>query len=637
MSGAGANAFIQGLQGGMDHRAQSKRNKKIDRMLDAKGQTADLELWGQKDQMNRSAAERGMKLDWSQMAGESDPYDMSLKGMIGGLGRKLGIENDWGLEQPSGAFETPLHEGLTGGAAGIQESGARTYAIPGYGDDQVQPGVNFRDGGPVRKYADGGEVKPRKAGYYQDPKTGVEFIDGVPQGEVPMQGYPGKGALSIPGKIKGFAEDVGRNIGGNTRRRMEEWAPKGYESSYGAIDAEGATAKGHAMRRDAAEGARGLGQLGMGILEDTSIMPVIKGVGGFLGFGDDPADAPPESPATTVPGVPTDQAAAIGAAEVQGPSAPQVSSQGSQTDPPNQGPAQSAIPADQEAGPVQWANQPVVNPAEMPTYTTEDWVAYRSATATNMIARGASPDEAHEAITNMQHRGFMNNGLQALTLLASGDAPRATMALKAAYQYFPNGMDVKFGMTTDASGQPALVAMGQPEGDPDAPGAGKPMVLNQERLSKLIHNMKDPAAFTQWTKDWRDEQFQRQKHRDTTAINTANAETARINARSGETRAASGYLRAASSGSGGGYKISDAAAASESFDDLLRMEGLDREFEQGELLGLRAMMEQVWMAEQGEAGRGEVAQIVLNAVSGDEPSIAFLADNYGIQLPSAGE
>jgi hypothetical protein len=67
------------------------------------------------------------------------------------------------------------------------------------------------------------------------------------------------------------------------------------------------------------------------------------------------------------------------------------------------------------------------------------------------------------------------------------------------------------------------------------------------------------------------------------------------------------------------------------------MEGLDREFEQGELLGLRAMMEQVWMAEQGEAGRGEVAQIVLNAVSGDEPSIAFLADNYGIQLPSAGE
>jgi hypothetical protein len=85
-------------------------------------------------------------------------------------------------------------------------------------------------------------------------------------------------------------------------------------------------------------------------------------------------------------------------------------------------PAQSAIPADQEAGPTQWANQPITNPADMPTYTTQDWIAYRASSVGNMVMRGASPDEAHERITAMQHRGFMNHGLQALTLLASGDA-----------------------------------------------------------------------------------------------------------------------------------------------------------------------------------------------------------------------
>lgn len=631
MSGAGANAFIQGLQGGMDHRAQSKRNKKIDRMLDLKGEQGEMELFGQKRDAETAYGLEGYDVNFDAFGADDDPYDFTLKGVFGGIGRAIGIDNDWGLK----ADPKPVLTKKPGFQdVGTQESGARTYAIPGYGDDQVQPGVNFRDGGPVRKYADGGEVKPRKAGYYQDPKTGVEFIDGVPQGEVPTQGYPGKGALSIPRKIRGFAEDVGRNIGGNTRRRMEEWAPKGYESSYGAIDAEGATAKGHAMRRDAAEGARGLGQLGMGILEDTSIMPVIRGVGGFLGFGDDPADAPPESPATTVPGVPTDQAAAIDAAEVQGPPAPQVSSQGSQTDPPNQGPAQSAIPADQEAGPTQWANQPITNPADMPTYTTQDWIAYRASSVGNMVMRGASPDEAHERITAMQQRGFMNHGLQALTLLASGDAPRATMALKAAYQYFPNGVDVKFGMTTDASGQPALVAMGQPEGDPDGPGAGKPMILNAERLSKLIHNMKDPAAFTQWTKDWRDEQFKERKYQEIDKpLAEAQGIAMKTNAVANRDRAAAQYQSAINK-DGNGMSTSEFLTAQKMMIEAADKEGLWGDMDNDKRTLVSAVAANYMAATGSRNVNAIMREVILAAKSGGLPS---LMDQLGMSVAEVPE
>lgn len=540
-----AAGFVEGLQGGMKFRADSKRNKKIDRLLDQKGELGAMELWGQQDQMGRAAEMEGY--DLPDFGVSDDPYDFSLKSMFGGLANKVksafGGKAEQAIPELSGRPK-PSVSGVTG----PDPTAPDPYGgAPKYDPGAANPTTSFAaDGGAIRRYANGGAVQPRRAGYYQDPETGVEFVDGVPQGEVPTQGYSGRGALSVPQKIRGFAEDIGRNVGGNTRRRMAEWAPDGMDTSRAIVDAPNATARGHAIRRDMAEGARGVGQLGLGLLEDTSVLPIIKGIGGVLGFGDDPADAPREADVTDVPGVPSDQQSAIDAADMGPPAPDKVASQPDKTRTTAAPAAPQAVDTEQPQN-IEYANAPIVNPADMPTMTTKDWVAYRASSVTNMIARGATPDEAHEAITSMQHRGFMNHGLQALSLLASGDAPRATMALKAAYQYFPNGVDVKFGMTKDKAGQPALIAMGQLEGS-DGEGTGKPMLLTQERLAALIHNMKDPSAFTAWTKDWRDEQFNRQKHRDTTAINTANAETARMNARANLNRSDASIIDAMRSG-----------------------------------------------------------------------------------------
>jgi len=633
-----ALGFVEGLQGGMAHRAESKRKKKIDRLLDQKGELGAMEIWGQQDQMSRAAEREGYDLDMSQFRADDDPYDFSLKSMFGGLANKVksafGGKAEQAIPELSGR-PRPTVTGVTG----PDPTAPDPYGgMPKYDPGAQNPQLSFAaDGGAIRRYADGGEVEPRRAGYFQDPETGVEFIDGVPQGEVPIQGYPGRGALSAPQKIRGFAEDVGRNIYGNTRRRMSEWAPAGNASSRAIIDAEGATARGHAIRRDMAEGARGLGQLGMGILEDTSILPVIKGIGGLLNISDDPGD-PDAAPKGAIPGVPADQQSAIDAADMGPPAPDKVASQPDQsrtTAAP--APAQSAIPEESApSGQVEWAGAPIMNPAEMPTFSTKEWVAYRAASVTNMIARGATANEAHEAITDMQHRGFMNNGLQALTLLASGDAPRATMALKAAYQYFPNGVDVKFGMTKDAQGQPALVAMGQTE-DGTGESAGKPMILNQERLAKLIHNMKDPSAFTAWTKDWRDEQFERMKHRDNTAINTANAESNRMNARASLNRSEASIIDAMRSGTAN-MKRTDIDRNLFKFMEVAKDAGFMEEINGEEVTPdmqrfLANMMSQIFY--RTEAGAPEIIDEVMAAATAGQ--LLELQEKYGLASAEAAE
>jgi hypothetical protein len=68
---------------------------------------------------------------------------------------------------------------------------------------------------------------------------------------------------------------------------------------------------------------------------------------------------------------------------------------------------------------------------------------------------------------------------------------------------------------------------------------GDPMLITKERLAVMMENMSNPNAFRTWTKDWRNEEFERQIYEEyTKPIGEANAETARINARANEANAA---------------------------------------------------------------------------------------------------
>jgi len=146
---------------------------------------------------------------------------------------------------------------------------------------------------------------------------------------------------------------------------------------------------------------------------------------------------------------------------------------------------------------------------EIPQMTVNDWMNYRSEAVIGLMEQGMTGQEAHESVNLEQQQGTLNYLAQAQQSLAVGDRRSASLALYAAYQHFPNGTSLKFGTATSPeTGEQMLLATGidQETGDP----IGQPTAITQESLAALRANIEDPKNFLSWTKDWRDEAFQRQ-------------------------------------------------------------------------------------------------------------------------------
>lgn len=578
MGTSALGGFVEGLQGGMKFRQDKRRNKRIDKALDYRLAEMGRAEQGHMEDMELNAAGGAEGAVVTQ-----DPYAEKL----GWFGRwKKGIKEDYTSSPMGQLFGAGREQEKQAQVKEIEE--AVPTAIPGY-------------------MADGGEVKRR----FVDPETGVEFINGVPQSEVPTSG----------GDAWEATKDFGRNILGNTRRRVREWAPAGIETTKGIARAEGAAQRGAAIREDMQEGARGIGQVGMGLLEDVGVGPIARGVGGFI-FGDDP----------NAPSTDTEAAISVAAQPNREHPVPDNFDPNMRLYPERAGagagaggtqaPAQ-AVPTESE---FQFNPKDVEDPGEIPRMSTRDWQEYRGKQVRALMLKGMSGPDAHDRVTRMQMEGFQNHAMQAWQLLGVGDWRSASASMTAAYQYFPNGADIKFGMHKDASGQPALVAMGTDEktGEP----VGQPMLINQERLSVMLNQLSDPAAFRSWTKDHRTEEFQRQIFEEyTKPIGKANAETARINARANEANA---QARRASAIGAGGLKVSEVAGASDAFRERLSMLGLDPETERrGDQLA--GVMEQVFQAGGGQWGRNAVIALVLAADDGDPDSVAVL-EQLGINI-----
>jgi hypothetical protein len=149
---------------------------------------------------------------------------------------------------------------------------------------------------------------------------------------------------------------------------------------------------------------------------------------------------------------------------------------------------------------------------DIPNMPVSDWIEYRAGMVSDLMMQGADAPSAHAKVTQMQQQGFVDYAQQALMHLQGGNSGAAATALRAAYQYFPNGTDIRLGAQQGKDGQPVIVGQGFDENSNEP--KGQPMILNSERLATMIENFSNPAAFTAWTKDWRDEQFARQQHKE---------------------------------------------------------------------------------------------------------------------------
>jgi hypothetical protein len=211
-----------------------------------------------------------------------------------------------------------------------------------------------------------------------------------------------------------------------------------------------------------------------------------------------------------------------------------------------------------------------VSPDEIPRYSTMEWAKEREAMVADAVAMGKSEaeaiDEVDRTVVNMQMRGFDLNARAAFQYLAAGNIPAATRALTVAYQYFPNGSDVRFGVY---KGQ--LIGMGFDEktGKP----VGNPQVITPEYLASMIENFSDPKAWRVWTKDWREQLMQDEQRQEidkpmaesTMRLQAAQAAASLANAKANLMDGSARLLVARRGGVGGGIRQSDIKAGLDYF------------------------------------------------------------------------
>lgn len=570
--------FVEGLQGGMKFRQDAKRAKKIDRMLDQEGRLQAMAITGKQNSINEARKLKGLDpMDFNQFDADPEPYDMKLTDFFKpkklwqnfkdnmGIGAEVPPSMDTGTA-PAQANQAAVDD-ITSGAD------ASSLGVPGNTDDL---GVAYSaDGGPVRKMANGGSVSTEeqriREARQRNMRARAAYADKVRAG-----------GGNAPDRVTPRSSNTGSSQGGrlsklNPRitaagtRKALGWAARRAPgagaaiSTYDAIrDQQGAD---YDERMDERFGDWGWGEPGEASFGGAAEF----GIKRALGFASDLGDALTLGQASRLyrderdsfglgpdEYVPEEKAQAIRVSDAvepepeQAPTAAQPAAA-----PASKGRTAEEIVAERTANaPNALADAPITDPGEMPTMNTEEWVAYRATKVENLLLQGYSLPEAHDAITTMQQKGFLNYGTQALQMLAAGDPARAAMALKAAYQYFPNGADVRFGITEDKGGQPALVAMGSNEvtGEPSGP----PMLITGERLAVMMENMTDPAAFRTWTKDWREFEQELREYYEVTKPQAQSENQYRADMGAAAlNRSEADLVSAISGGRGGGRKRTD--------------------------------------------------------------------------------
>lgn len=552
MSGIGAASFVEGLQGGIDARDKMDRNKQFKQMRklgiaektnEMKGarnaQLADEMLQAKKGGFEFDQA--AFDEEWPAFQQGQDPALLrmfkwgggKLKGLFGGKGEEGSVTEQMDIASPEIASQTMIDSPIQqrGSFGDFNEIGAEGYGRQYAADGGIMSRQRYADGGSVdeermrRSYGENylteEEAARRNSPGYDGPAYRARAVPG--RQEVPTSG----------GGIREFGRDIARSAGSvfDDTIAGAEGGQKLIDAADAELDsAEGAREYGTAMRGTGAAALTSVAETTGGLLKDVFVdNPVTQGVAGFLGFDGQGGEQ----------GIPTDV-----------PSTPEGDAIGASVDDPKESDSAVADRAIDAATKESLENLDYkllvdqgIRPEELPSMSTADWAGYRQRMTRGMAMQGMNPVEAHKVvddrITQTQMVGFQREGQKAMLYLQSGQNREAAMALRQAYQYFPNGVSVKFGTMTDPkTGQPAIMTIGFDEetGEP----SGSPMLITGERLTTMMENMSDPSAFRSWTKDGRDLQMEINKlqsvddHRQGSLyISAANAETSRMSARSG--------------------------------------------------------------------------------------------------------
>lgn len=511
MSGntSGALGFVQGLQGGMDHTDKRRRNKAIDGLLAQDKYKNDLDFSARKDEFLKvDGNTEEMWQDFNDPT-EEDPF--AVRG-FNWLKEKFGFGSKPG--------DTEATAGLTQPVAPSQDEGAvqPSFGEQGMGAVDTGSGMSamMADGGPVREYTDEERLKRSYGEYYVTEEEAAanraEREGRHPLNQSPyshynkdIRGREQAGPTAIPTSGGGISEvigDVKRSaVNSNTGQAIRNLDANAEASVDLIRDAGGPEATGRAVRgsmQDAGQGALNLaGGLASDVRDGLGLNGAVDFVKGFVGKGGTRDNRQPD-PATPAPGAPEDAKQAI-AATVGG-------------EEPVEGVAKKAINAAIEMTPGHPDNPDQtfdaaeisasgVRPEDIPAAQVSDWARYRRLTASAAAKRGQSVEDAMMGVTKMQQDGFSSNAMQAAFLLKQGDPRGAAIAMRIAYQYFPNGSDITFGIAEGKNG-PVLVGNGIDQKTGKQVGDGTPMVLNPDSIMMFADTAKDVTRWHTWTKDW---------------------------------------------------------------------------------------------------------------------------------------
>lgn len=535
-----AGNFAAGQKATLDRR----RARQYERMNDYELAEMDDKLRGKRSGVNRERTAGGLdELEFAPLETNGDPLFQKIVGWW--------KQRRANRVMPSRMMPEQMESiGDEMGQLGMEDYGgpAQTFPLEGGGAIPTEP--LYRDGGAIPRYADGGgvaseeEMIRRRAAANR--ARAPARVTNATQRAIPRT-PPRPGLTARAGSaVRGAANAVGRKIApialGATAVETARTPTEDYRKRFG-------------METNDPSLAGDIGARALGAASDLGNVLTLGAAGKYFRDkqGDNVVQAQPAQPETpaAIPKTPDEAIAQQAIAEG--------------TKMAEKATAAAAPPGDIDFSKVDF------EAGDIPNMPVRDWVEYRAGMVSDLMLQGATAPEAHAKVTQMQQQGFVNYAQQSLMHLQAGNANAAATALRAAYQYFPNGTDVQLGVQQGKDGQPVIVGQGRDEetGEPKGP----PMVLNSERLAVLIENFSNPDAFRTWTKDWRDEQFNRQKYEE---VEKPEAESnARYRDRAGRAaliNAEADRVRAGTSATSG-RRQADLDRANAAFQDAVEMLG----------------------------------------------------------------
>jgi hypothetical protein len=612
----GLGAFTEGLQGGIAARDKMDLNRQYKSLL--KGKMHEMESGFAADEAlrlneyrNEYGTEEGFEARANPYTPPKDPalirFGGWLKGKMGFGGGQEAAPSSSGIEPTKSDMGTeplssPVAEKPKTKLIELADGGA----IPPLFDEQGNRRELTDEERMKRSYGEyyvtGGEAAANRDRRANRPDS---YYHIGPRSAGPTAAGVDEYALSRDrsgGGVGAYLGDVARVAGEtNTAQALRNVGAVSEASVRNVQDAGGARATGDAVRGTFQDAGAGALNIAGGVAADLGLDKLTEFGAGFLGFDGKGEEGVPAKP-------PADAPAGAGAATEATTPAPEKSDEQI---------AQQAISTGEEAAAENFDYRYLpedTRPEDMPSMNTQDWSRYRYEMMDALLMKGKDPDEALKIVDDItvgqQMRGMERELRKAMNYLNMGDYRATMFAIRQGFQYFPNGVDVKFAVQTNPkTGEQALVSFGVDEetGEP----LGAPQIITPDKLAAMGQNFSDPDKFRQWTKDGHDLQLEIAKFKDLSKYRQESLDIQEANAITARKRVDA----AGASGGRDGMSYSDVDRRSEDIATILEDEEFREVIPEGLSQRLGAYGEEI-MRYRNDLGPRQIAMILADAWNG---------------------